>query len=111
MNRVMLLVVLLSITATPLLAATWEHVPLIDTMCLAKVKDNPDSHPRSCLMSCAKSGFGVLTQDGTYLKFDDSGNQKAEAALKASDKSDHIRATVTGERKGDTLKVESLKLD
>ncbi|MFB3905275.1 MAG: hypothetical protein ACE15E_17630 [Acidobacteriota bacterium] len=111
MNRIMLLAVFLSITATPLLADSWENVPLIDTMCLSKVKDDPDSHTRSCLMSCAKSGFGVLTQDGTYLKLDEAGNQKAEAALKASDKSDHIRVTVTGERQGDTLKVQSLKLD
>jgi len=99
--------------AIPLFAApeTWKNVPLIDTKCEPKVKADPDAHPRSCALMCAPSGYGILTADGTYLKFDNAGNQKALAALKASKKTDHIRATVTGEREGDTIKVQTLSLD
>lgn len=99
--------------ALPALAKeqSWNNVALIDTMCLNKVKADPDKHPRSCLLQCAGSGFGILTADGKYLKLDDEGNKKATAALKDSKKTDHIRATVTGELDGDTIKVKSLTLD
>lgn len=46
-----------------------------------------------------------------FLKLDDAGSKKALAALKASSKSDHLRATVTGEAANGTIKVQSLKLD
>jgi hypothetical protein len=112
MKKSLLLIAVLTL-AVPLLAApeTWKDVALIDTHCEPKMKADPDSHPRSCLLMCAKNGFGILTADGKYLKLDDAGNQKALAALKASKKTDHIRATVTGERDGDMIKVQSLTLN
>ena len=98
--------------AMPLLcsAETWTNVSLVDQNCSAKVKDNPDAHKRDCALQCSKSGFGILTADGTFLKFDAQGNERAAAALKASEASDHLRATVTGQREGDTIKVSSLKM-
>lgn len=90
---------------------TWKEVPLIDTMCSAKVKDKPDSHTVSCAIACAKGGFGIVASDGSYLKFDEAGNKQALAALKNTKKTDHIRATVVGERDGDTIKVKSLSID
>jgi hypothetical protein len=33
------------------------------------------------------------------------------AALKATQKTDHLRATVTGERDGETIKVTALAID
>ncbi len=98
----------------PLAAAaeTWTNVPLVDQNCSAKftLKD-ADTHTRSCALSCAGSGFGILTSDGKFLKLDDAGSKKALAALKASKKPDHLRATVTGEVANGAIKVESLKLD
>ncbi len=98
----------------PLAAAaeTWDNAPLIDQNCSAKytLKD-VDTHTRGCALSCASSGFGILTADGKYLRFDDAGTKKALAALKATKKQDHLRATVTGQQMNDTIKVESLKLD
>ncbi|HEV8383446.1 MAG TPA: hypothetical protein VGQ11_01145 [Candidatus Acidoferrales bacterium] len=90
---------------------SWNNVALIDTMCLNKVKADPDKHPKSCLLQCAGSGFGILTADGQYLKLDDEGNKKAATALKESKKTDHIRATVTGDLDGDTIKVKTLTLN
>jgi hypothetical protein len=92
-------------------AETWKGVTLIDQTCGAKFKANPDSHPTECLKKCAKGGgLGIITSDGTWLKLDDSGNKQAIAALDKAKKKDHIRADVTGEKTGETLKVESLKL-
>ena len=98
--------------AAPLLCATetWKDVPIVDQNCSAKVKDNPDSHTRNCALQCAKSGFGILTADGAFLKFDERGNKQALAALKSSSATDHIRGTVVGDREGDTIKVKSVKL-
>jgi len=43
-------------------------------------------------------------------KFDPDGNAKVLAALKASDKKDHLRVNVSGDVPGDTIKVTSVKL-
>jgi hypothetical protein len=98
--------------AAPLLCAaeTWSNVSLVDVNCSAKAKSNPDSHTRDCALQCSKSGFGILTTDGTFLKFDGQSNEQALTALKSSPAKDHLRATVTGEREGDTIKVKSLKM-
>lgn len=98
--------------ALPLLCAaeTWTAVPLVDVTCSAKVKADPDTHTRDCALTCAKSGFGIVTADGAFLKFDDSGNQQAVAALKTTRKKDHLRVTVTGQRTGESIQVTGLKL-
>jgi len=61
-------------------------------------------------LMCAKSGFGVITSDNQYLKFDDAGNKEIIKELKASSKKDHLRVDVKGDVEGDTLKVQSVKL-
>ncbi len=113
MRRAVLAVILVSLFALPALAAaeTWENVPLVDKNCSEKVKADPDKHETSCLLMCAKSGFGILTADGTWVKFDAKGNEEALKALKATTKENAIRVTVTGEREGDTIKVQTLKID
>jgi len=101
------------VLALPLLARaeTWNGVPFVDSNCFAKVKADPDSHTRECALACAKSGFGIIASDGTFLKFDASGNKKALALLKETSKKDHLRVTVTGKRNADTIQVDSIKLD
>jgi hypothetical protein len=108
-----LIPVVLIALATPAFAGsqTWKNVSLVDTMCSAKVKAEPDTHTTACAISCEKGGYGILTAEGTFLKFDDAGNTKALAALKASKKKDHVRAVVTGELNGDTIKVTSVALE
>lgn len=93
------------------LAETWTNVPVIDTLCLSKVKADPDKHPTRCALQCSKGGYGLLGADGNYLKFDTAGNEQALAALKATKKTDHLRATVEGERDGEIVKVTSIKID
>src|ERR1700729_2597707 len=71
-----------------------------------------EAHTRECALmpACQKSGYGVYTSDNKFLKFDEAGNRKALAAIKASSKLDDFEVEVTGEVKGDTIKVASLKV-
>lgn len=104
--------VLLGLCVMPVLAAveTYKDVSVVDVNCSMKVAADPDSHTRACALKCAASGFGIVTKDKQFLKFDAEGNKKIVEALKASDKKDHLRVDVSGEVQGDTLKVTSIKL-
>ena len=105
-------VLALGLFALPVFAAneTFTDVSVVDVNCSKKVAADPDSHTRACALKCQESGFGILTGDKKFLKFDANGNKEVIAALKASDKKDHLRANVTGDVEGDTLKVTSVKL-
>ena len=98
--------------ATPALAApqTFNDVSVVDVACSKTASADADKHTRECAIGCEKSGFGIVTADSKFLKFDANGNAKVLAALKASDKTDHLRVNVTGEVKGDTIEVTSVKL-
>ena len=82
---------------------------LVDNMC--KGKADLASHPASCAIKCSKSGYGLMTSDGKFMKFDEAGNTKALAALKATSKEKDLKATVNGTADGDMIKVESVSLD
>lgn len=92
------------------LAESFQDVPVVDVKCSKQAAANPDAHTRDCALGCAGSGFGVVTKDQGFLKFDAAGNAKILAELKASSKKDHLRVNVSGDVQGDTLKVSSVKL-
>jgi hypothetical protein len=102
----------LGLMSTPVLAATqtFNDVSILDVSCSKKAAADADAHTRECALGCEKSGFGILTADNKFLKFDAEGNAKILAALKGSDKADHLRVNVSGDVKGDTIKVTSVKL-
>jgi hypothetical protein len=91
---------------------------LMDQMCAAHHSSGgkgyaaAKQHTKQCglMPDCAKSGFGIFTRDGKYLKFDATGSQQAEAALQKSDKKDGFEVQVTGEQKGDEIAVSDLKI-
>jgi hypothetical protein len=86
---------------------TWSGT-VVDTMCKGRDVAN---HTRDCALKCAKGGFGLVTSDGKFLKFDEAGNAKALAALKESNKDKDLQATVTGTADEDgVIKVESIAL-
>jgi hypothetical protein len=62
-------------------------------------------------MGCAKSGFGLVTGEGKFLKFDEAGNAKALEALKATDKEKDLKAKVEGTMDGDVLQVTSVEIE
>ena len=83
---------------------------LMDTMCAAKKLDQASSHTAQCMKDCAKSGFGLVTKDGNYLKFNESGNAKALKALKAGNREANLRVKVTGELRGSLIRVDSITM-
>ena len=99
-------------SAIPAFAApeTFTGVSLIDSNCSKKAAADPDSHTRECALKCQASGYGIVTSDQRFLKFDAAGNAKITEALKASDKKDHLRVNVSGDLRGATLKFTSIKL-
>jgi hypothetical protein len=103
---------LLGLLAVPAIAAaeTFKDVSVVDVNCSKKVADAPDTHTRACALKCEASGYGIITSDKKFLRFDAAGNKEIVAALKASDKKDHLRVDVTGDVEGDTIKVKSVKL-
>lgn len=88
------------------LADTWSGT-LVDVMC--KNKDLA-GHTTRCALGCAKSGFGVVTADGKFVKFDEAGNAKTLAALKATSKEKDLKIKVNGSLDGEVIRVESLEL-
>jgi hypothetical protein len=112
MKKLASLLILLGLCALPLLAAneSYQDVPVVDVNCSKRVAADPDAHTRDCALKCAGSGFGIVTKDKQFLKFDQAGNEKVVQAIKASDKKDHLRVDVSGDVQGDTLKVSSIKL-
>ena len=103
-------VLFLSVGASAVGVETWTDVPLVDSMCWRKVQKEPDTHTRECAVKCAESGFGIIAEGGAFLKLDKAGNEKVLAALKASEKKDHLRVTVTGDRSGETITVKTIEL-
>jgi hypothetical protein len=98
--------------ASPALAATetFNNVSVLDVACSTKEAANADAHTKECALTCQKSGFGIVTADQKFLKFDAKGNAKILVELKSTTKTDHLRVNVTGDVDGDTLKVTSVKL-
>jgi hypothetical protein len=109
--RTVFLAILVGAFAAGLSAETWKNVSLIDSQCVDKAKADPDKHTKKCALACEDGGYGILTAEGKYLKFDAAGNEKAAKALEATQKTDHLRATVEGTVSGDEIKVASVKID
>jgi hypothetical protein len=105
-------VMLMGLFAAPALASaeSYQNVPLMDVNCSRKAAADPDAHTRDCALKCAASGFGIVTKDRQFLKFDAAGNAKIVEALKASSKRDHLRVNVSGDVQGDTMKVDFISL-
>ncbi len=100
------LIITFCLAAISAFAGTWDGT-LVDVMCKGK---DLASHTKQCALSCAKSGYGLVTSDGQFYKLDESGNAKALAALKKTSKDKDIKATVTGAMDGNVIKVDSIKI-
>lgn len=84
---------------------------LIDAECQGQAK---------CRVSAATKQFGLILQDGTYLKFDEGGNFKVKTFLGESargrkmltakqDSAKRMTVKASGIRTGDTFNLESVK--
>jgi hypothetical protein len=89
------------------LAETWTGT-VVDVMC----KNNDlASHTKECALSCVKSGYGIVLSDGKFIKFDERGNAKALAAIKATNKEKDLKAKVAGTLKDDVIQVDSIQIE
>jgi hypothetical protein len=68
------------------------------------------SHTRQCALDCAKGGYALVTADGKFMKFDEGGNAKALAAVKATSKEKDLKAKVTGSMDGDVIRVKAIEI-
>lgn len=88
---------------------------LVDKMCSAKVlkggAEAAKGHTKSCALmtNCKGSGFGVVTADGRFIKFDADGDRMAEKMLDISSDDEDIRVTVNGKIDGDTMAVVAIQ--
>ena len=96
----------LVLTSALFAAETWTGT-VVDVMC----KNNDlANHTRDCALKCSKSGYGIVLSDGKFIKFDERGNTKALAALKASSKEKDLKAKVSGTLKEDVIQVDSIEV-
>jgi hypothetical protein len=96
----------LAMSAAMMAAETWNGT-VVDVMCKGKDLAN---HTAKCAVNCAKGGYGLVLSDGKFVKFDEAGNSKALAALKATSKEKDIKAKVTGSLEDDVIKVQSIEV-
>lgn len=87
---------------------------LIDTACATKMAGHLDKvkgHPRSCSLmeGCTKSGFGIMTADGKFHKFDEQGNKLALELLQNSKTEKDVRVSVMGTEDAGTIKVTKIE--
>ncbi len=88
------------------LADTWTG-SVVDVMCKGKDLAN---HTKQCNVSCAKGGYGLVLSDGKFVKFDEMGNAKALAAIKATSKEKDLKAKVTGKMDGEVIQVSAVEI-
>lgn len=84
---------------------------LIDQHCYPAFQKHPADHTRDCLLKCADVTYGLVDAKGHFHPFDAKGNQRALAAVKASNHLNHLWVTVRAARSdSSTLQVEQLEL-
>ncbi len=116
MKRILITVVTLLVAISMPLAAAAVEGYLIDKMCSAKVVeegvDAAKAHTKDCALmpNCKASGYGVVTAEGKFLKFDESGDGMAVKFLGVMDEKDNIKVAVNGTVTGSTIAVIAIQL-
>src|SRR4051812_30038593 len=75
-----------------------------------------DSYTTECPITTSTTNFGLMTENGQYVSFDQPSNTRVIEVMKKNkdwsrNMSSHkpVRVTVVGNRRGDTVVVESIK--
>jgi hypothetical protein len=115
MKRTLTILAMAAISAVAASAAEIEGI-VIDVACstdtLKGGQAAAQQHDKDCALMapCVKSGYGVMTSDNKFIKFDAAGNEKMLAALKATDKKDNLKIKVSGDVSGDSMTVTSVAI-
>ena len=96
----------------PLPPAGAPAIPVVAAGTGYLVVNDPGTAADNGLFPSAKviGGYDFVGERWPNSPLDADGNAKMLAALKGTDKSDHLRVNVSGDVKGDTIKVTSVKL-
>ena len=97
---------IVAISSAAAMADNWSG-SVVDVMCKGK---DLTTHSKSCNVSCAAGGYGLVLSDGKFVKFNETGNAKAVAAIKATTKEKDLKAKVTGTLDGEVIKVTSIEI-
>lgn len=95
---------------------TMMHGFVVDFTCAKGMikKSNPmelaAKHSKECALqeACAASGYGLVYDNGKWMKFDANGDKLAKAMFEKSKKDKDFMADVSGEVKGEQFTVASL---
>jgi len=99
-------IIALALLSAGFLAAADYSGTVVDVMCRGK---DLAEHTRECALTCSKSGYGLVTADGKFLKFDEAGNARTLAALKKLTRDKDLKAKVSGSLDGEVLKVQAIE--
>jgi hypothetical protein len=92
------------------------HGYVVDAMCAKRMAGKETTmkkaaaHTKDCALeeSCASSGYGLFS-DGTWYKFDPSGDALAKGLIEKGSREKGLAFAVTGKVEGDRLVVASMK--
>jgi hypothetical protein len=88
---------------------------LVDMSCAREDGQKPGfgvKHSKDCLQmdECARSGYGVLTDDKKVIMFDAASNARAKKFIAEMQKAKDIKVNVTGTLNGSTMTVSKIEL-
>jgi hypothetical protein len=109
------LVLLTAAALSAFAAETKVQGYLVDLACASEEGQKAGfgaKHSKDCLQmpDCAKSGYGVLTDDKKVIKFDAASNAKAKQFIGALKKNKDIKVNVTGTVDGEKMAVSKIEL-
>jgi hypothetical protein len=109
------LVLLTAAALSAFAAETKVQGYLVDLACSREEGQKPGfgaKHSTMCLQmpECAKSGYGVLTDDKKVIKFDAASNAKAKQFIADLKKEKDIKVNVTGTVNGERMAVTKIEL-
>jgi hypothetical protein len=113
--RKLILVMFTAVAISAFAADTTVKGYLVDLSCAAEEGSKPGfgaKHSKDCLQmdDCAKSGYGVLTDDKKVIKFDKAGNEQAKKFIADLKKAKDIKVNVAGNVSGETMTVSKIEL-
>ncbi len=109
------LVLLTAVTLGAFAAHTKVQGYLVDIACASEEGQRANfgvKHSKDCLQmpDCAKSGYGVLTDDKKVIKFDAASNEKAKQFIADLKKAKDLKVNVTGTVNGEHMTVSKIEL-
>ena len=109
------LVLLTAVALGAFAADTKVQGYLVDIACASEEGQRANfgvKHSKDCLQmpDCAKSGYGVLTDDKKVIKFDAASNEKAKQFIADLKKAKDLKVNVTGTVNGEHMTVSKIEL-